>query len=157
MITTLWHQRQHPCLSGPSSACVQNQQIHRGCRIHRPPLSLNTPWNQLLHQKQFSWFQLSVQHNLTQEADWKTSPPLCWCVQHGAPQDFVLITLLFTLYTPSHQNCVKCADDTTRQQSSVILQTPLHPLHSTPPNSFFVFIVFCNEALRDSCFANLVL
>ena len=67
------HQRQHPCQTGPSPVCFQNQQIHRSRQINCPPLCFEVPTEEeLLHQNAVSWLQPSIQHNFPHKADWKT-------------------------------------------------------------------------------------
>ena len=62
------HESQHPCQPMPLQACIQNQQIHRGCHIHRPPLSPHTPREeQQLHENAICWLLLSIHYNLTHD------------------------------------------------------------------------------------------
>ena len=101
-----------------------NQQIHRGCHIHCPPLSLHTPWKQEKATSQCrlpTWAEHSVRshpwsclvklHTLslsTTPCNWtglplKQTPNSSDChtsstllLDTGAPQGCVLSPLLFT-------------------------------------------------------------
>ena len=61
------HQRQHPRQPGPSPACFQNQQIHRGSHIYCSSLSLHADTIRLLHLITFFFFSLQSHSNLLRQ------------------------------------------------------------------------------------------
>ena len=98
-------------------AAHTDQQIHRECRIHCPPLSLHTAGEEeRLHQDAVCWLQVSIQQS-HHEADWKLNTHLDtglpinpdssdWpsqlfflSAQHQSPSELWAPPLLFTLYT----------------------------------------------------------